>query len=165
MTTDATGGVAWARQRWTEQGFPDPAHFTAMGSVLRTAVLVGARVDAALKPLGLSRRAYLLLVALDVAPERTQSLGRLGRTLLVHPTTATTVVEQLAASGAVRRTPHPDDRRATLVTMSDEGLRLVRAAQVALADIGFGMPGTSEAQAEAVTAALAPVRLALGDED
>jgi DNA-binding MarR family transcriptional regulator len=119
VPTGSSGGVAWTRQRWTEQGSPDPAHFTALGSLLRTAVLVGGRVDAALKPVGVPRRAYLLLVALEVAPQRTQPLGRLSRTLLVHQTTATTVVEQLEAVGAVVRSPDPNDGRTTLVRLTD----------------------------------------------
>jgi MarR family 2-MHQ and catechol resistance regulon transcriptional repressor len=40
----------------------------------------------------------------------------------------TTAVDRLAKRGLVERTNHPEDRRARLVSLTDEGRKLIRAA-------------------------------------
>lgn len=52
---------------------------------------------------------------------RPQRLGELAARLDVAPRSVTTKVDQAERDGWVRRIPDPDDRRATLVTLTDAG--------------------------------------------
>jgi DNA-binding MarR family transcriptional regulator len=74
--------------------------------------------------------------ALGLTPSRTHLLWELGRrgpvpqrvlaeALKVTPRAVTGLVDALAADGLVTREPHPGDRRATLVTFTSRGERLV----------------------------------------
>ncbi|MFI6294282.1 MarR family winged helix-turn-helix transcriptional regulator [Nonomuraea sp. NPDC050790] len=100
------------------------------------------------------------LAADGLTPARAQVLRELGgrgplqqrelaATLEVSARNITGLVDGLAATGFVTREPHPDDRRATLVTLTARGTAAVRA----MAD------GRAEAAA-ALFAGLAPQRLA-----
>lgn len=74
--------------------------------------------------------------ALDLTPSRTHLLWELGRrgpvtqrvladALKVTPRAVTGLVDALAESGLVTRESHPTDRRATLVTFTPRGKKLV----------------------------------------
>jgi DNA-binding MarR family transcriptional regulator len=74
--------------------------------------------------------------ALDLTPSRTHLLWELGQrgpvpqrvladALQVTPRAVTGLVDALVESGLVTREPHPSDRRATLVTFTPEGKKLV----------------------------------------
>lgn len=74
--------------------------------------------------------------ALDLTPARTHLLWALGQrgpvtqrvladALKVTPRAVTGLVDALVASGLVTREPHPTDRRATLVTLTNRGAKLV----------------------------------------
>lgn len=74
--------------------------------------------------------------ALGLTPSRTHLLWELGKcgpapqrvladALKVTPRAVTGLVDALVADGLVTRQPHPRDRRATLVTFTSRGRRLV----------------------------------------
>ncbi|WP_307854636.1 MarR family winged helix-turn-helix transcriptional regulator [Micromonospora sp. C31] len=100
----------------------------------------------------LRRRTGEALAPWDVTPGQSRALGVLLRhgalrlsTLAEHlriaPRSATEVVDDLEARGLVRRRPDPADRRATLVTPTEEGIRAgaaIRAARRAAAEELFG---------------------------
>jgi DNA-binding MarR family transcriptional regulator len=68
-------------------------------------------------------------------------LSALSEWLRIAPRSGTEVVDALEERGLVRRAPDPDDRRATLVTLTPDGERIaagVRAAQRAEAEAFFG---------------------------
>ncbi|MFF2028310.1 MarR family winged helix-turn-helix transcriptional regulator, partial [Streptomyces sp. NPDC058171] len=71
----------------------------------------------------------------------------------------------LEARGLLTRQAHPKDRRATLVTITNEGRTLVDEATAALSMADFGLPGLTPDQAEALVAIVAPIRKAAGDLD
>jgi DNA-binding MarR family transcriptional regulator len=87
----------------------------------------------------------------DVTPSQSRALGVLTRhgpvrlgTLAEHlhiaPRSATEVVDALADAGLVERRPDPDDRRASLVALTERGARVmagIRAARAAEADDFF----------------------------
>ncbi|MFI6389569.1 MarR family winged helix-turn-helix transcriptional regulator [Nonomuraea sp. NPDC050540] len=95
------------------------------------------------------------LAADGLTPSRAQLLRELGRrgpqqqrelagTLAVSARNITGLVDGLAATGFVTREPHPDDRRATLVTLTGRGTAAVRAMEEGRADAAAmlfaGMP-------------------------
>jgi DNA-binding MarR family transcriptional regulator len=71
--------------------------------------------------LSLSRAVLLWQVAAD-GPVIQRDLAR---TLQVVPRTVTGIVDDLTAAGLLARTPHPHDRRALLVSLTDDGRQLI----------------------------------------
>jgi len=87
--------------------------------VLHLATLVSADMDRFNRAHGLTGpRVHLLWVVGQAGPCTQQSLAQ---ALGVTPRNVTGLVDGLVASGHVTRQPHPDDRRATLVTPTELG--------------------------------------------
>lgn len=92
------------------------------------------------------------LAPLDIAPSHSRAIGVLARHgvmrlselsdhLRIAPRSTTEVVDALEARGLAARTPDPNDRRATLVTLTEEGTRIgheIRRARLADAERFFG---------------------------
>ncbi|MGQ0631399.1 MAG: MarR family transcriptional regulator [Sporichthyaceae bacterium] len=156
--------IAWMRARLAEHGAPGVSQFAAMVSVMRATAVITDAVDAALKPLNLTRTSYFVLVTLQMTEGGARPLGQLSKRLLVHPTTVTMLVDQLEKAGAVVRRPHPTDRRTVLAALTAEGRRLTVEATAALAEVGFGLPDTDDATADRLEVDLRSVRRALGDK-
>jgi DNA-binding MarR family transcriptional regulator len=88
----------------------------------------------------------------DITPSHARALGVLARhseirlselsdRLRIAPRTATEVVDALQERGFVRRHADPDDRRATLVSLTGEGKRVsdaIRSTRAAEAERFFG---------------------------
>jgi DNA-binding MarR family transcriptional regulator len=118
-------------------------------------------VHTELKPYKLNVTDYMLLMTLQLSETGT----RLARNLLVHATTATLATDRLEARGLLKRAPHPTDRRATLVSITDAGRLLVREASRSLSAVDFGLTGTSKTDRLAILDVLARLRAASGDRD
>jgi DNA-binding MarR family transcriptional regulator len=80
----------------------------------------------------------------DITPAQSRALGVLLRggsmrlsdlaeRLRIVPRSTTEVVDALEAAGLVERRPDPDDRRATLVTLTPRGTEVAEAARAARA--------------------------------
>ncbi len=69
-------------------------------------------------------RTHLLWVLHHSGPSNQQMLAA---ALSVSPRNVTGLVDALEAGGFVERRPHPSDRRATLVTLTDRGTETVTA--------------------------------------
>jgi DNA-binding MarR family transcriptional regulator len=147
----------WAR-RW--DGVPQ---MHAVTSVMRVQQLVLARLDAVLKPLGLTFARYEALVLLTFSSRGSLPLGKMGERLQVHPTSVTSIVDRLEAAGLVLRRPHPDDGRAVLAEITEAGRTLVESATTALVEAEFGLGALDEAGLRALSELLRPVRKAAGD--
>ena len=156
--------VDWARHYWRKQnlGSGEDA-FIAMSSVLRFHRLMTVAIEDELKKHGLNLTDYMLLMTLELSETGTRPVSRLARGLLVHATTATLATDRLEARGLLSRGPHPSDRRATLVTISDAGRELVRKASAALGEFEYGLAGTSTADRAELVEVLARLRAAAGD--
>lgn len=157
--------IDWVGHYWRQQELGDPRKFLAMGSMLRMHQLMTAEIDRVLKGFELNRSGYLVLATVQLSENGTRLLGRIATHMLVHPTTVTLVVDKLEQQGLVLRRPHPTDRRATHVTIMPAGTTAMQRATAALAEVGFGLPGLSDAEAGRLTKVLAPIRSAAGDVD
>lgn len=100
---------------------PD-APITALDLVLELTVLLGDDMRRGLGELGLTETKAHLVFAVQHAGPTTQRV--LADALGVTPRTVTTLVDELGAAGVVAREPHPTDRRATLVTLTQDGAAL-----------------------------------------
>ncbi|MBA3783622.1 MAG: MarR family transcriptional regulator [Nocardioides sp.] len=135
----------------------------AVTSLMRVQQLVIGRLDALLKPHGLTFARYEALVLLTFSSRGSLPLGKMGERLQVHPTSVTSIVRRLEASSLVVRRKHPDDARAVLAEITDEGRALVEAATRDLTAADFGLGALDDDQLAAVSNLLTPVRRAAGD--
>jgi DNA-binding MarR family transcriptional regulator len=83
--------------------------------------------------------------------------------LQVHPTSVTNTVDRLEASGHVRREPHPEDGRATLVVLTDSGRALAQRATAELNAQVFEQPGLARDDVEKLVGLVARMRRNAGD--
>lgn len=156
--------IAEARRQWEAHGWTEAsAGMTVVTSVMRAQQLLQARVDETLKPFALTFARYELLTLLSFAREGRMPLSSAARRLQVHPTSVTNTVDRLEASGLVRREPHPNDGRATLVAITPAGIDTARAATRALNDEVFSRPGIGPDDAELLIDVISRLRRDAGD--
>jgi DNA-binding MarR family transcriptional regulator len=100
-----------------------------VGRLGRLFAHLAPRVEAVLQRHGVSTGEFDVLAALrrSGAPYR-RTPSELSATSMLSPAAMTNRLDRLEAAGLVRREPHPASRRSLLVSLTDEGLRLVDAA-------------------------------------
>ncbi|WP_235735822.1 MarR family winged helix-turn-helix transcriptional regulator [Nocardioides alcanivorans] len=135
----------------------------AVTSLMRVQQLVQARLDATLKPHGLTFARYEALVLLCFTRQGSLPLGKMGERLQVHPTSVTSIVSRLVEQGHVVRVPHPEDGRAVLAEITDSGRAVVEAATRDLVASGFALNALDAEQLEELSELLRPVRREAGD--
>ncbi|SNR94385.1 transcriptional regulator, MarR family [Haloechinothrix alba] len=136
-----------------------------MSSALRMHRIMTDAVESELKNHGLNLTDYLLLMTLELSENGTRLLSRLAWTLLVHATTITLATDRLEDKNLLYRHAHPTDRRATCVTITEEGRKLTLMATNTLKDINFGLGDSTPAQQRKLLSVLATLRAASGDVD
>ncbi|MFI8221481.1 MarR family winged helix-turn-helix transcriptional regulator [Streptomyces sp. NPDC085932] len=87
--------------------------------LVRLARGLGAAEIAAMRPLGLTVRGYVVLSQLVDGPARSQLA--IGRAAAMDKSVLVTVLDELEQAGFVTRTPDPDDRRVRIVAATPAG--------------------------------------------
>ncbi|GLY54369.1 MULTISPECIES: MarR family transcriptional regulator [Lentzea] len=154
--------IARAAELWDDR-VGSSTSMAAVTSVMRVQQIIQSAVDAALKPHGLTFARYEALVLLYFSRKGALPMRVMGERLQLHPTSVTNIVDRLESDGLVRRTPHPTDRRTTLVEITDAGLQRRESATAAVVDVNLGLKGLTDRQTEQLTDLLAKVRRASGD--
>ncbi|HLS76580.1 MAG TPA: MarR family transcriptional regulator [Nocardia sp.] len=155
-----------ARRQWVDHGWADAADGMAVvTSLVRAQQIVMARVDEALKPTGLTFSRYELLRLLSFTRTGALPMAKASARLQVHPTSVTNTVDRLEAAGLVTRVPHPSDRRATLIEITDAGRKSVAEATEQLNAEVFAQPGLAPDRLATLLQLLAEFRHAAGDFD
>ncbi|MGA4790675.1 MarR family winged helix-turn-helix transcriptional regulator [Nocardia sp. AB354] len=163
-TPDTTDPVSWAHHYWQEQGLEgDEQRFLALSSLLRYQRLVIDPVEAQLRKQRLNLTDYLLLMTLQLSDNGTRLISNLARSLMIHATTATLATDRLQKRRLISRKPHPTDRRATCVTITPTGRKLVLKANNSLTEIGFGLGNASSEDVSRLLELLADLRASAGD--
>jgi DNA-binding MarR family transcriptional regulator len=151
-----------AARQWGRRWDAVPA-MHAVTSLMRVQQLVIARLDAILKPHGLTFARYEALVLLVFSSRGSLPLGKMGERLQVHPTSVTSIVHRLESSGLVVRRPHPEDGRAVLAEITDTGRSLVEQATRDLVGADFGLGVLADRDLRELSELLRPIRQAAGD--
>ena len=151
-----------AARQW-ERHWDGVPQMHAVTSLMRVQQLVLARLDALLKPHGLTFARYEALVLLTFSSRGSLPLGKMGERLQVHPTSVTSIVDRLEAAGLVVRRAHPQDGRAVLAEITPAGRELVETATATLVGADFGLGTLDDAQLRQLSELLRPVRQAAGD--
>lgn len=159
-----TDPVDWARHYWREQALEGDEHrFIAMTSLLRYQRIMVDAVEAQLRTYKLNLTDYLLLMTLQLSESGTRLISNLARSLMVHATTATLAIDRLENKRLLSRTAHPTDRRATCITITAAGRKLVHKATIGLGEIGFGLGAVNETDLKQLTDLVTELRSATGD--
>jgi DNA-binding MarR family transcriptional regulator len=156
--------IARAAELWEDRIGPAES-MAAVTSVMRVQQIIQSAVDTALRPHGLTFARYEALVLLSFSRTGRLPMRVMGERLQLHPTSVTNIVDRLEADGLVKRTPHPTDRRTTLIEITDAGRDRREAATQAVTDIDFGLRGLTTRQTKQLSTLLARVRKAVGDFD
>ena len=98
-----------AARQWAQRWDGVPA-MHAVTSLMRVQQLVLGRLDAILRPHGLTFARYEALVLLCFSSRGSLPLGKMGERLQVHPTSITSIVQRLEADGLVSRRPRRGTR-------------------------------------------------------
>ncbi|CEA07808.1 MarR family protein [Arthrobacter saudimassiliensis] len=155
--------IAEARRQWEDHGWADAAPgMEAVTAVMRAQQIMLTRIEAALRPFGISFSRYELLTLLSFTRTGMLPMSKLSARLQVHPTSVTNTVDRLEAAGLVRRRPDPADGRSRLVAITDAGRDV---AQRATADLNgvFADIGLPEEDLEVLAAILRRFRQQAGD--
>jgi DNA-binding MarR family transcriptional regulator len=94
--------------------------------VSRLGLEVGTRLAKDLSPLGIEPRHFGLLRTL--AMSEGQSQRAIGQALDIHPNRMVALVDDLERLRVVQRRPHPTDRRAYALVLTDKGKRVLQKA-------------------------------------
>lgn len=156
--------LAEAKRQWLAHGWTDAADgMTAVISVMRAQQLLLARVDAALKPFGLSFARFEVLRLLAFSREGRLPLSSVVSRLQVHATTVTSTADRLIRDALIVREPHPHDGRAAMLALTADGrTRIERATEALNAEV-FSRPGLDDADTADLVAIVARLRRDAGD--
>ena len=151
-----------AAELW-EENFGDATAMKVVTSVMRVQQVLLSRIDAALRPFGITFARYEVLVLLTFSRTGRLPLSKIGQRLMVHPTSVTNAVDRLEAAGLVRRVPDSVDRRRTLAELTEAGQQVVREATAALQQSRFFLDDLVAADADELYALPGRTRAGAGD--
>lgn len=153
-----------AHRQWVAHGWLDAADGMAMvTSLTRVQQLFTERIDAVLRPLGLTFARFEILRLLSFVQSGAMPMTRLGSLLQVHPTSVTSAVDRLQAQGFVERLRRMDDKRVILASITRRGREIVETATEQLNSSVFEQPNLDADDVRAVRELLDRLRAGAGD--
>jgi DNA-binding MarR family transcriptional regulator len=155
--------IAEARRQWDAHGWGEPEAMVAATAITRAHQIVLSRINEALQPFGLTFARYEALVLLHFSRQGSLPLGKMGKRLMVHPTSVTNVIDALERDGLVRRVPHNQDRRTVLAEITDAGRSTMLRATTALEAIAFGVSVIQGRDLDTIDRILKDLRRDAGD--
>jgi DNA-binding MarR family transcriptional regulator len=151
-----------AARQWSKR-WSGVEEMRAVTNLMRVQQLVLGELDEILRDYGLTFARYEALVLLTFSRAGALPLGKMGDRLQVHPTSITSIVDRLEASGHVIRRRHPTDGRTVLAEITRSGREVVERATAALVAADFGLGDLDASQLRALSELLTPLREAAGD--
>jgi DNA-binding MarR family transcriptional regulator len=149
---------------WASSGWVDAAQGMAIiASVMRVQQVLLARVEAILRPLGLTFARYEVLMLLRFSSKGCLPVGKIGERLQVHPASVTNAVQRLEQDGYVSRTSNPVDGRSVLAEITPRGKKLIEHASAQLGSQVLSIVPIPAAEQREVYTMLKGMRHAFGD--
>jgi DNA-binding MarR family transcriptional regulator len=156
--------IVEAGRQWQERWGSEPVTpMVAVTSVMRAQQILLARLNQSLEPYDLTFARYEALMLLFFSRTGSLPLGKMGARLQVHPTSVTNLIDGLERVGYAKRTPHPNDRRTTLGTITDRGKDVAGRATVALNESRFGTEPLEDDELGTLVQMLERLRRVAGD--
>lgn len=150
----------WSR-RWGARS--EPVAMAAATSIMRVQQLLLRDFDATVGRHGLTFARYEALVLLAFSREGRLPMSKIGQRLMVHPTSATNIIQRLAAQELVERDRNPADGRGMLATITPRGREVMEEATSDLVAAGFSLGALTADEREQLFTLLRKVRFAAGD--
>lgn len=151
-----------AARQWSQR-WGETARMRAVTSLMRVHQLVLTELDELLRPYRLTFARYEVLVLLSFSRRGALPLGKIGERLQVHATSVTPLVKRLESAGLITRTPHPEDGRAVLASITPKGRAVVEQATQVIVGARFALGAMAEADCDRLTELLTGPRSAAGD--
>jgi DNA-binding MarR family transcriptional regulator len=158
----ARAGALW-EERWPGEPPDVYASMRAVTSIMRAHQILLARLDAMLRPYGITFSRYEALVLLTHARDGSLPLSKIGQRLQVHATSVTNVIDRLEGAGLVRREPNPRDGRGVLAVITDAGRDVAARATAELNAARFALAVLGETQLRTLFDTLRALRVDAGD--
>ncbi|MEO8026039.1 MAG: MarR family transcriptional regulator [Bryobacteraceae bacterium] len=98
----------------------------AILNLAKTADLLEQRIEAVLKPFGISQTQYNVLRILRGAGKDGLSCRQIGERMISHDPDITRLIDRMEKPGLVSRSRETSDRRVVVVRITDAGLKLVK---------------------------------------
>jgi DNA-binding MarR family transcriptional regulator len=157
--------IVRAAQLWTRRWGrgSQPLAMASATSIMRVQQLLITEYDALVGRHGLTFARYEALVLLAFSREGRLGMTKIGQRLMVHPTSATNIVQRLHAQGFVERVPNPHDGRGTLAVITPAGRDAMEAATADLVQGRFGLGMLSAQEHEQLFELLRKVRVGAHD--
>jgi DNA-binding MarR family transcriptional regulator len=132
-------------------------------SIMRVQQVLLSDFDAVVGRHGLTFARYEALVLLAFSREGRLPMSKMGKRLMVHPTSVTNIVQRLVGQGLVERVPNPADGRGMLARITPAGREVMEAATRDLVASGFSLGSLTQEEHEQLFTLLRKVRVAAGD--
>ena len=153
-----------AHANWSQQGWGDAADGMAVvTSIMRVQQVLLARVEAILRPLGLTFARYEVLMLLLFSRNGCLPVGKIGERLQVHPASVTNAVHRLEQDRFVIRSANPVDGRSVLAEITPRGRKLATEGDGAAQRPGFLARADFADEQQEVYSVLKGMRRAFGD--
>ena len=151
-----------AAELWRPGGVRASQHLAMASatSIMRVQQLLLADFDATVGRHGLTFARYEALVLLAFSRAGELPMSKIGERLMVHPTSATNIMQRLEAQGLVERAPNPRDGRGTLAAITAAGREVMEAATARPRRGRLRSVDAERAEHEQLFALLRKVRLA-----
>jgi len=160
----AADPIDLARSRWCDEGWSESADGMAVvTSIMRVQQVLLSRVEAILRPLGLTFARYEVLMLLRFSRKGSLPVGKIGERLQVHPASVTNAVQRLEQDGFVVRSVNPADGRSVLAEITSSGRQVTNEATDRLNDEVFALVPIPGVEQRNVYAVLKEMRRAFGD--
>jgi len=160
----AADPIDLARSRWCDEGWTEAADGMAVvTSIMRVQQVLLSRVEAILRPLGLTFARYEVLMLLRFSRKGSLPVGKIGERLQVHPASVTNAVQRLEQDGFVVRSVNPADGRSVLAEITMSGQQVTKEATTRLNDDVFSIVPISTVEQREVYSVLKEMRRAFGD--
>jgi len=124
MDADSGDPISEARRQWVAHGWAKAAPGMAtVTTIVRVNQILMARIDAVLRPHGLTFARFEVLRLLAFTRTGGLPMGKLTDRLQVHPASVTNAVDRLESDGLVQRVRNPRDSRSTIAKILPQGRR------------------------------------------
>jgi DNA-binding MarR family transcriptional regulator len=148
------------RVHWGDATVPPMA---AVTSIMRAHQLMLSRLNAELRPQGLTFPRYEALMLLYYSRNGELPLGKIGIRLQLHQTSVTPLIDALTGAGLVNRSAHPTDRRTTMASITGQGREVAVVATENLNRIRFGTEPLASNELDLLTGMFERFRREAGD--
>jgi DNA-binding MarR family transcriptional regulator len=161
---EAVDPIGLARENWIRHGWSESADGMALvTSVMRVQQVWLSRIEAVVRPLGLTFARFEVLRLLAFSRSGALPVGKIGERLQVHPASVTNAVRRLEGDALVRRHQHPDDGRSVLAEITASGRELVDRCTERLNGEVFSLVPLDPDTQQRVFDALMDLRRSFGD--